>query len=112
MSRGPVPRPGSIRRLELEQAIARGDANSLVMRRYGLSYAGLREFIAGMDGPSAIPADTPAEVSPRTLQPHGTHAAYNRHLYRRQTPCGACSESERVYNTARVRTMRQNRRTP
>ena len=41
--------------------------------------------------------DTGAQQQPAGLQPCGTHAAYQRHVRAKETPCGACRAANVVY---------------
>ena len=45
-------------------------------------------------------------TGPATLQPHGTHAAFNRHRNADEDPCQACWHGERDYQRARARRRR------
>lgn len=62
------------------------------------------------DSPSARAARglqvVPASPATRTLAPHGTHAAFNRHRKRQEEPCDACWLGERRYQRDRGRERR------
>lgn len=47
-----------------------------------------------------------ARISPRSLRPHGTHAAFTRHRNNGETPCELCVEGERLYQRQRKRVRR------
>lgn len=49
--------------------------------------------------PRKRPVLKPAELP--TLQPHGTHAAYTRHISRGTIPCQVCVDGEREYQRQR-----------
>jgi len=42
----------------------------------------------------------------RGLQPHGTHAAFNRHKSAGESPCAPCVHAERTYQRIRSRRRR------
>jgi hypothetical protein len=44
------------------------------------------------------------------LKPHGTHAAFNRHKKRGETPCLECVEGERAHMRLRQRRVRSEQR--
>jgi len=46
---------------------------------------------------------TRAQRQPAGLQPCGTHAAYQRHVRAKETPCGACRAANVVYVGVRRR---------
>lgn len=48
----------------------------------------------------------PTEAPARPLEPHGTHAAFNRHRSNGTQPCPTCREGERTYQRLRARRAR------
>lgn len=47
-----------------------------------------------------------AKGNRRALQPHGTHAAFNRHRKRGESPCVGCWQGERDFQRERARRRR------
>ena len=78
-----------IRQACLDDAIATGDAWGI---RGGLTEAARRRLKSG-----------------RALKPHGTTAAYQRHLYRGEKPCDLCREAGCEASCERQRAYRAKR---
>lgn len=47
-------------------------------------------------------------MPPKVSRPCGTYAAYHRHLYHREEPCGPCLAASAAVSTAYQRRMRQD----
>lgn len=60
--------------------------------------------------PSELLAWNDTETDPVELMPHGTHAAFNRHKGRGETPCPSCADGERRYQRLRNRRRRNEQR--
>lgn len=60
-----------------------------------------------IDVPLSAPTPPrPVRAAPQEPLPCGTHAAFNRHRKRGETPCGPCVVAERDYQRARKRASR------
>lgn len=82
-----LPKPGTQRRIDIEQAIARGVPNSRLMADHRLTYEQLRAVMAEM---ADVPESDEGRVS-RSI--HGTESAYRTHQRRKQRPCDACFDA-------------------
>jgi hypothetical protein len=110
-----VPTPPSLR-TRIEQAIARGETLDRICDTLNVNPRAVDAVLRRMD--AAIAEDDDPHVGltrsgPRPeplLQPHGTHAAYNRHRNRSETPCETCVAGERVYQSERERRRTEARR--
>lgn len=99
----------------IEQARARGLTVTETAFELGVDLDDVRQVWARMDelavapdiATSVVTREQP-EIGPsgRLLEPHGSHAAYDRHKRRGQTPCPDCRLGERIYNTERKRRNR------
>jgi hypothetical protein len=49
-------------------------------------------------------------IGPKSLRPHGTHAAFNRHKNAGEAPCPDCVTAEREYQRGRMRRRRESDR--
>jgi hypothetical protein len=56
--------------------------------------------------PKPVPVVITRRKPRKRLQPHGTHAAFNRHKAREEAPCVACLQGERDFQRERGRRRR------
>lgn len=89
---------------ELARALELSRSHDLLV---SYTAAGWRISFSSDDPVATIPmADDDDFSGPRITQPHGTHAAHNRHRKRGEVPCARCSDAERLYQAARHRRRR------
>lgn len=81
------------------RALVLSATNDLVV---SYTAAGWRISFPDDDSVLTIPlADHDDFSGPRITQPHGTHAAFNRHRKRGDKPCRQCRDGERAYQAER-----------
>jgi hypothetical protein len=96
----------SCTRVQVEQAVARGDSIDQIYERLGVEPMFLDAVLQGMDAANRHD-DNAAELvqrpvaQRRTVQAHGTHAAFNRHKVHHEQPCDACEAGERRHRAER-----------
>lgn len=100
----------------IEQAIARGLTASAIADQLAVDidhvhrvWDRMDEIATEDDVAQSLEHREQLDVGPsgRLLEPHGTHAAFDRHRKRGEDPCARCRVGERAYNTNRKRRRRE-----